>query len=70
VLLRQPECRVILWSERRPPIVVDGLSGNREGAELLEKLQVALGHRMTVQNLEQIQPGNDPSFGDQRRHQG
>lgn len=70
LLLREPGCRVILWSERRPPIVVDGLSGEREGAELLEKLQVALGHRMTVQNLEQIQPGNDPSFGDQRRHQG
>ncbi|KAF0653326.1 hypothetical protein L107_09236 [Cyanobium sp. Copco_Reservoir_LC18] len=37
-----PEPRVILWSERRPPIVVDGLSGEREAAELLEKLAAVL----------------------------
>lgn len=42
LLLREPESRVILWSERRPPIVVGGLSSEREGAELLEKLQAAL----------------------------
>jgi hypothetical protein len=37
-----PDPRVILWSERRPPIVVDGLSGEREAAELLEKLEAVL----------------------------
>ncbi|MCT0207566.1 hypothetical protein [Synechococcus sp. CS-1332] len=42
LLLPGPDPRVILWSERRPPIVVDGLSSEREGAELLEKLQAAL----------------------------
>lgn len=33
---------VILWSERRPPIVVNGLTGRREAAELLEKLEALL----------------------------
>ena len=42
LLLSGPEPRVILWSERRPPIVVDGLSGEREAAELLEKLEAVL----------------------------
>lgn len=42
LLLPGPESRAILWSERRSPIVVDGLSGEQEGAELLEKLQAAL----------------------------
>ncbi len=42
LLLPGPDPRVILWSERRPPIVVDGLSGEREAAELLEKLQGVL----------------------------
>lgn len=42
LLLGGPEPRVILWSERRPPIVVDGLSGEREAAELLEKLEAVL----------------------------
>ncbi|AFY27931.1 hypothetical protein [Cyanobium gracile] len=37
-----PDPRAILWSERRPPIVVDGLSGEREAAELLEKLEAVL----------------------------
>lgn len=37
-----PDPRVVLWSERRPPIVVDGLSGEREAAELLEKLEAVL----------------------------
>ncbi|WP_216908929.1 hypothetical protein [Synechococcus sp. CCY 0621] len=43
LLLPGPPPRVILWSERRPPIVVDGLSGEREAAELLEKLESVLG---------------------------
>ncbi len=42
LLLPGPDPRVILWSERRPPIVVDGLSSEREAAELLEKLEVVL----------------------------
>ncbi|WP_216914854.1 MULTISPECIES: hypothetical protein [unclassified Synechococcus] len=42
LLLGGPDPRVILWSERRPPIVVDGLSGEREAAELLEKLEAML----------------------------
>jgi hypothetical protein len=42
LLLSGPEPRVILWSGRRPPIVVDGLSGEREAAELLEKLEAVL----------------------------
>ena len=42
LLLSGQEPRVILWSERRPPIVVDGLSGEREAAELLEKLEAVL----------------------------
>jgi hypothetical protein len=37
-----PNPRVIVWSERRPPIVVDGLSGEREAAELREKLEALL----------------------------
>ncbi len=41
-LLRGPDPWVILWSERRPPIVVDGLSGEPEAAELLEKLEAIL----------------------------
>lgn len=42
LLLSGPVPRVILWSERRPPIVVDGLSGEREAAELLETLEAIL----------------------------
>ncbi|WP_216921573.1 hypothetical protein [Synechococcus sp. CCAP 1479/9] len=42
LLLGGNDPRVILWSERRPPIVVDGLSGEREAAELLEKLVALL----------------------------
>ncbi len=42
LLLPGPNPRVILWSERRLPIVVGGLCGEREAAELLEKLEAVL----------------------------
>ena len=42
LLLPGADPRVILWSERRPPIVVDGLSGEPEATELLEKLEAVL----------------------------
>ena len=41
-LQHEPEPRVILWSERRPPIVVGGLSSEGEALELLEKLLASL----------------------------
>ncbi|MEA5441589.1 hypothetical protein [Cyanobium gracile] len=42
LLLHEPEPQVILWSERRPPLVMGGLSNEGEALELLEKLQAAL----------------------------
>lgn len=41
-LQHEPVPRVILWSERRLPIVVSGLSSEGEAFELLEKLQASL----------------------------
>ncbi len=40
--LDQPEPQVLLWSERRPPVQLQGLAGAREAAALAGALQAAL----------------------------
>ncbi|MCP9828195.1 class I SAM-dependent methyltransferase [Synechococcus sp. L2F] len=40
--LDQPEPQVLLWSERRPPVQLQGLAGAREAAALAGTLQAAL----------------------------
>ncbi len=53
ILLQDPLPQLILWSERRPPIVVPCLSEREEGIELIGKLQAALDRWRPVPSPEE-----------------
>ncbi len=64
--LHQPEPQVLLWSDRRPPLQLQGLGGAREAAALAGALQAALERWKPV--AEAI-PGAEPEAPDGNEQQ-